>query len=326
MPDPTRRRPTYTLATAPRSASKTATAAIAIFDVHGDPEPLRPLFGMKSLPGLGELKLVEIPGLDHALVCRIADGFTQIHVHAGPYVIEGVTRLFDRAGFAASDEPAEPRVSETALLEYWLAAAPSPLAIDLLLAQRRIRRDTAHPVADRRIDRLLFPPLVVAVGPPNAGKSSLLNALACRSVAVVSDQPGTTRDSVGAMLELDGLVVRWLDLPGFRTTDDPIESQAIRMARDWAAWADLVVSCNPDPGDGSAGEGIIPDLSVRTKVDLSARGADTGLSCSALTGQGLSELARVIRRRLLPDDILDTEAVWALPRPSDRVSHPASEA
>lgn len=275
---------------------------------------------MRRLPGPGELKLVEIPGLDHALMCRIDQGVTQIHTHAGPYVIEGVCSLLARGGIVPR---AEPVVSESELLEYWLAAAPSPLAVDALLAQPRIKRDTAAPTADPRIDRLLIPPLVVAIGRPNAGKSSLLNALARRSVAVVSDQPGTTRDSVGALLELDGLVVRWLDLPGFRTTDDPIESQAIRMARDWVARADFVLFCDPAP-DGSPVEGIVPDLTVQTKADLTHGVSEAELSCSARTGQGLPELARALRMRLLPDEILRTEAVWELPLPSDRIGEACS--
>ncbi len=314
MPESSRPELTYSLATAPRSASRTATAAIAIFDLLGDPAGLASILGIDTLPSPGSMKLIHIAGLDHALLCRVDTHHTQIHTHAGPYVISRLCEFLETSGVPAAS-PVESGPTDP--LEYWLAAAPSPLAVDVLLAQPRFRRLGITLRADPRLNRLLRPPLVVAVGRPNAGKSSLLNALARRSVAVVSDQPGTTRDSVGAMLELDGLVVRWLDLPGIRDTEDPIEAQAIRLATDWASKADLVLHCDPGCAPAPIG-GIRADLSVRTMADRDPNGSHTGLACSAHTGEGLAELARAVRETLLQDDILSAEAIWDLPDASDR--------
>ncbi|XHC24369.1 GTPase [Phycisphaerales bacterium ac7] len=304
---------TFALATAPRAASHTATAAISIVDLRGDPSALPRALGIGSLPDPGQMRLARIPGIDEALICRIARHHTQIHTHAGPFVIEKLAAAFVRAGIThRQPTPA----TQADLLDHWLVHTPSRRALDLLLAQPRLRETPGTPSADPRLDRLLLPPLVVAVGRPNAGKSSLLNALARRSIAIVSETPGTTRDSVGALLDLDGLAVRWLDLPGIRDTDDPIEAEAIRRAEGWVARADAVIHCTEDPADTLAGR-FDPALTVLTKADLRAATAPAGtIACSARTGEGIPELARAIRQSLVPDAILTTDTLWILPDPA----------
>jgi tRNA modification GTPase len=84
--------------------------------------------------------------------------------------------------------------------------------------------------------------LVVAIaGPPNAGKSTLLNRIAKREVAIVSPQAGTTRDVIEVHLDLGGYPVTLLDTAGVRETDDPVEQEGVRRARERAAAADLVL-------------------------------------------------------------------------------------
>ena len=84
--------------------------------------------------------------------------------------------------------------------------------------------------------------LVVAIaGPPNAGKSTLLNRLARREAAIVSPYPGTTRDVIEVHLDLDGYPVTLLDTAGIRDSDDPVEQEGVRRARERAAAADLVL-------------------------------------------------------------------------------------
>ena len=84
--------------------------------------------------------------------------------------------------------------------------------------------------------------LVVAIaGPPNAGKSTLLNRLARREVAIVSPYPGTTRDVIEVHLDLGGYPVTLLDTAGIRDSDDPVEQEGIRRARARAEAADLVL-------------------------------------------------------------------------------------
>ena len=84
--------------------------------------------------------------------------------------------------------------------------------------------------------------LVVAIaGPPNVGKSTLMNQLARREVAIVSPHAGTTRDVIEVQLDLDGYPVTVIDTAGIRETDDPVEQEGVRRARARAADADLVL-------------------------------------------------------------------------------------
>ena len=84
--------------------------------------------------------------------------------------------------------------------------------------------------------------LVVAIaGPPNVGKSTLINQLARREVAIVSPHAGTTRDVIEVQLDLDGYPVTVIDTAGIRETDDPVEQEGVRRARARAAEADLVL-------------------------------------------------------------------------------------
>lgn len=308
----------YRLLTAVRSSAHTATAAIAIIDLRGDLEPLTTALNISLLPSPGELRLCRLPRIDEALLCRITPDHAQLHTHAGPVVLSRLTLALEDAGFRPSSN--ESRTTES-LLDHWLAWSPSPLAIDLLLAQPQARRaDPPPPAADPRLNHLLHPPLIAAVGHPNVGKSSLLNALARRSVAIVSELPGTTRDPVGAYLDLAGLVVRWIDLPGIRSTDDPIEAQAISRARAWASRADLVLICSDhQPHDFPPISNLRPDalrLTVRTKSDLApAHSPETDIACSARTGQGLSDLAEAIAASLVPHAIRTPHALWQLPSP-----------
>ena len=84
--------------------------------------------------------------------------------------------------------------------------------------------------------------LVVAIaGPPNVGKSTLMNQLARREVAIVSPHAGTTRDVIEIQLDLDGYPVTVIDTAGIRETDDPVEQEGVRRARARAGEADLVL-------------------------------------------------------------------------------------
>lgn len=112
---------------------------------------------------------------------------------------------------------------------------------------------------------------VVISGPPNAGKSSLLNALARRDVAIVTDVPGTTRDLLEVRLDVDGLEIVLVDTAGVRETADPVESIGVARALAAAREADLVVRLYPADGpDGYEGFEACPGnvLPVISKCDL----------------------------------------------------------
>lgn len=128
--------------------------------------------------------------------------------------------------------------------------------------------------------------LVVLAGPPNAGKSSLLNALLGERRAIVSDVAGTTRDSIEEWLDVEGWPVRLVDTAGLRSTADAVEAEGVSRAEELVARADIVVALDIDvPGA----------LRVHSKCDLS-RGE--GLNVSAKTGEGLDELKAAIASRL----------------------------
>ena len=111
--------------------------------------------------------------------------------------------------------------------------------------------------------------LVVAIaGPPNVGKSTLINQLARREVAIVSPHAGTTRDAIEVQLDLDGYPVTVIDTAGIRETKDPVEQEGVRRARARAAEADLVLWIGDAEHEIDPRHGEAPVWRVRNKIDL----------------------------------------------------------
>ena len=138
---------------------------------------------------------------------------------------------------------------------------------------------------------------VVAIArPPNVGKSTLLNRLAERDVAIVSAIPGTTRDAIEVALDLKGVPVVLVDTAGVRETRDPIEFEGVKRALARAAAADLVLWLTEAGGPSPAPPGGTKTIIVRTKADLVDSEAQRGLqdkesiSISAKTGAGMERL------------------------------------
>ncbi|MFL5034532.1 MAG: tRNA uridine-5-carboxymethylaminomethyl(34) synthesis GTPase MnmE [Microvirga sp.] len=135
---------------------------------------------------------------------------------------------------------------------------------------------------------------VVLAGPPNAGKSTLLNAIARRDVAIVSAIPGTTRDTIEVRCDLCGLPVTFVDTAGLRDTSDPIEIEGVSRTRAHIEQADLVLwLAAPDCGDSGDNPGLptgVAGLRIGTKSDLAAPPAGADLTISAKTGAGLPAL------------------------------------
>lgn len=151
----------------------------------------------------------------------------------------------------------------------------------------------AVPPAERLRDGLR----VAIIGPPNAGKSTLFNALVGRDAAIVSDIPGTTRDAIERPLAIGGMPFLLIDTAGLRDTADPIERIGVERAHSQRAQADIVIDL---AGEGHAGDQ--PVIAVATKADLVAPRAGA-LAVSALSGEGLATLhARIAEAgsRLLP--------------------------
>ncbi len=150
----------------------------------------------------------------------------------------------------------------------------------------------AHLADDRRGERVREGLVFAVIGPPNVGKSSLINALAGRDVAIVSDQPGTTRDALEARLVLAGVPTTLVDTAGLREVADLVEAEGVRRAQARAEAADLVIAVEayPEPRVHQAGR----SLRVVNKIDLGGTVPDDAIGVSALTGAGMP----VLRARL----------------------------
>jgi tRNA modification GTPase len=193
------------------------------------------------------------------------------------------------------------------------ADVPEDLLGPALYAAQQLRDEIAGVLADGRRGERLRDGLVVAIaGPPNAGKSTLLNRLARREAAIVSPYAGTTRDVIEVHLDLDGYPVTLLDTAGIRDSDEPVEQEGVRRARERAAAADLVLWVI----DGSAGGLAVDERPknlantaiwlVRNKIDQADASSRAGagkrdnseyeftLSISALTGVGMEALTAAL--------------------------------
>ena len=139
---------------------------------------------------------------------------------------------------------------------------------------------------------------VALIGAPNAGKSTLLNALARRDAALTSEIAGTTRDVIEVHMDLGGLPVTLLDTAGLRETLDPVEAMGVARARRRAEDADLRVYLLA-PGGELPPDGLLTsdDFLVFSKADL-AEGTPAGLAISAATGEGVDRLTAAIADRL----------------------------
>ncbi len=158
-----------------------------------------------------------------------------------------------------------------------------------------------HVLCYRRAEILKDGYKVVILGAPNAGKSSLLNALAGRDVAIVTDEPGTTRDLVEVTLDLDGIKTTIVDTAGIREIAGTVEAIGIARAIELAASADLVLELRDltNPGASAAPEGGIDRIVVGTKSDLLGGEMPVAYDfvISTKTETGLASLLAEIGRR-----------------------------
>ncbi len=191
---------------------------------------------------------------------------------------------------------------------------PSRIAAALDAAAERVERLLATAPAG---ERLREGALVVIAGRPNAGKSSLFNALLGSERALVTEVAGTTRDAIEAHTDFLGWPVRLADTAGLRSASDRVERLGVEVSRRWLAAADLVLLCaeagrtlGPDEAAIAADR---PTLVVRTKADL-APGEPGDLAVSALTGVGLHRVRRTAGERLFGERVQLADLEPALTR------------
>ena len=145
---------------------------------------------------------------------------------------------------------------------------PDDVAARARAPLQALRNEIAAAVADDRGERVRDGLKIALVGAPNAGKSSLFNALVGRDAAIVTDLPGTTRDIIEARLVIDGFKVLLADTAGLRDTTDIVEAEGVRRALQWAQEADLRVQLI-DPMEANI-QSPLPDadLILFTKSDV----------------------------------------------------------
>jgi len=173
----------------------------------------------------------------------------------------------------------------------------APLAADFGARVEALRSEMKIAQARPGAERLKDGVRVVIAGPPNAGKSSLLNVLAEREAAIVTDIPGTTRDLVEVPVALGGLPFLLTDTAGLRDTADPVETIGVARANAALAGADVVLWLGL-PGEAPAGA-----VRLHAKVDLTPAPADADLATSIVTGEGVDALVALLlarARNLLP--------------------------
>ncbi len=207
----------------------------------------------------GELRDGERTLDDPVIVLHEDKQTADLSLHGGPWVIRSVLQLFARQGFTVVDQPPMPLPAEAVdandtldseVLTH-LPRARTELALRVLLNQPQAWKPllTARPhpptlqrmLEDPSLINLLRQPRVAIIGAPNAGKSTLANQLFAQERSITADLPGTTRDWIGEVANIDGLAITLIDTPGQRQTDDPIEAAAIDAATHQINQADLVL-------------------------------------------------------------------------------------
>jgi tRNA modification GTPase len=291
---------------------------VAEFHVHGGPAVVAAL--LAALGGIEGCRLAEPGEFSRRAFLNGKLDLTQVEglgdLIAAETAAQRRQALGQMAGgFARTAEAWAYKL--TRVLAHVEAAIDFPdedLPDDLLGPARSVADEVENDIRDRLADgrrgEILRDGLNVAlIGPPNSGKSSLMNALAGRDAAIVSAQAGTTRDVIEVHLDLGGYPVVLADTAGIREGADPIEAEGIRRARARAEAADLRLlvldAAAPDSLDRFAELRGTATLVVWNKLDRTPAPAE-GIGVSATTGQGLGHLIDALSARA--EELLAGEA------------------
>ena len=308
--------------------------AIALVTLHGESAALDALLAAccRSVPAQGGTARCHFADplgtIDDGVAVRASPTTAMLMPHGGVRIAQRLqtwlrsrgaieAELPDAALFPECDSPHAAAAARMA------GRCASRRAVELLRDHAaRIERSGPATAADlaraERLRVLIDPPTVVIAGPSNVGKSTLTNALARRTVSVTDDAAGTTRDPVPVRLDLDGVTVDWIDLPGLLDAPSAMDASAASIAARLAATARvIVVATAPRRGWPElapiAGATFIHVLLQADRPDAStcSERARALVACSARQSTGLHELALAIRTALVRDADLANPRAWA---------------
>lgn len=272
--------------------------------VEAGARPARPGEFTRRALANGKLDLVQAEALRDLIAAE-----TRAQARAARQQLEG--RLSARLGALR-----EGLLELLARLEAGLDLVGQGVTLDEADAQARVDRcrdQVARLLATAAAGaRLRGGARVVILGPPNAGKSTLFNRLLGWERAIVSPEPGTTRDAVEARLEIEGVVVTLVDTAGERSGGGDVEQAGMRHARREAAEADLALRLWPADGTSQPPAVEPEDVRVRSRCDLLRSGEvgeDGWIPVCGVSGTGVEQVRREIASRLLGSGSFDEDGV-----------------